>query len=158
MQRCNVGDKGDAGPAAALPWDHPQPFTVDVEVHPEDIDELDHANNAAYLRWLEQVAWAHSSSLGLDWAAYRELGVGCVVHRHELDYLAATFAGETLSAATWVTSNDGRLTLWRDFQIIRHRDRATVLRAKSRFVCVRLASGRPCRMPQVFRERYRVTV
>lgn len=141
-----------------LPWDHPDPFQLDLEVARNDIDVLQHANNTAYLRWLERVAWGHTVSLGLDWEAYQRLGVACVVRRHELDYLAATYAGEQLTAATWVSANDRRLSLWRKFQIIRPSDRKTVLRGLSHYVCVRLDNGRPCRMPPEFADGYRVMI
>ncbi|MDN5937236.1 MAG: thioesterase [Salinisphaera sp.] len=96
--------------------------------------------------------------LGLGLEDYRRLGVACVVRRHELDYLAATYAGEHLVAATWISANDGRLSLWRRYQIIRLADRKTVLRARSHFVCVRMDNGRPTRMPPEFRAVYRVMI
>lgn len=138
-------------------WEHPDPFVIDIQVRREDLDELGHTNNVAYLKWLERVAWAHSISLGLDWAAYQRLGVACVVRRHELDYLAATHAGDKLGVATWVRENDGRLSMWRGYQILRYRDGATVLEGSTHFVCVRLDSGRPCRMPAEFVEGYKVS-
>lgn len=142
---------------AGIGWDHSAPFVIDITVARDDIDHLRHANNAAYLRWLERCAWAHSESVGLDWSSYQRLGVACVVHRHELDYLAATHAGERLAVATWIKANDGRLALWRGFQIVRHDDGATVMRAASRYVCARIDTGRPCRMPREFRDGYSVT-
>lgn len=140
--------------AVRIDWDQGNPFVIELSVADDDIDHLGHANNAAYLRWLERCAWAHSESAGLDWASYQRLGVACVVHRHELDYLAATYAGQRLAAATWITANDGRLTLWRRFQIVRLEDQVTVLRAASRYVCARIDNGRPCRMPREFRDAY----
>lgn len=139
---------------ARIDWDHPQPFLIELMVEEQDIDHLKHANNAAYVRWLERCAWAHSESVGLDWSSYQRLGVAFVVHRHELDYLAATFLGQRLAVATWIQANDGRLSLWRGFQIARVADGVTVLRAKSRYVCARIENGRPCRMPPEFRECY----
>lgn len=138
-------------------WDHSAAFVLEVRVEQEDIDHLQHANNAAYLRWLERCAWAHSASVGLDWAEYQRLGIAFVVHRHELDYLAATYLGQRLAVATWVTSNDGRLALWRGFQIVRLEDSVTVLRAASRYVSIKLETGRPCRMPREFRQGYVVS-
>lgn len=122
-----------------------------------DIDALKHANNAAYLRWLEKTAWHHAEYLGMSLEEYDDLGVAVVVRRHELDYLAATYAGDELQVATWIIENDERLSLWRGFQIIRKRDSKTVLRAKSHFVSVRLDNGRPCRMPEAFKRAYAAT-
>ena len=43
-----------------MSWDLQKPFIENVQVQPEDIDELGHANNAVYVRWLERCAWQHS--------------------------------------------------------------------------------------------------
>jgi acyl-CoA thioester hydrolase len=55
-------------------------------------DAFGHTNNVAYLEWLEKVAWAHSESLGLNIAAYYNLGCGCVVRKHELNYCLPTMS------------------------------------------------------------------
>ena len=47
-------------------WDFKAPFTLSLRVLPEHIDGLEHTNNAVYVNWCEEVAWAHSESLGLD--------------------------------------------------------------------------------------------
>lgn len=136
-------------------WDVPAPFIERARVGPEHLDQFGHTNNVVYLQWLEKVAWAHSISLGLGFDAYERLGAGCVARRHELDYLAATFAGDELLLATWVHENDGRLSMWRAYQIIRVGDGKTVLRGRTHWVCVDLKTGRPKRMPAEFVNGYR---
>ncbi len=131
-------------------WDVPSPFVETVTVGPADVDRFGHANNVVYLSWLERVAWAHSRSLGLDFDAYIALGAGCVARRHELDYLAATYAGDRLWLATWVHENDFRVSMWRRYQIVRAADRKTVMRGQTHWVCVDLKTGRPKRMPREF--------
>lgn len=138
-------------------WDHTGAFIHDMVVPASDIDALEHANNSAYLRWMEQTAWLHAESLGMSWQHYQAMNVAVVVRRHELDYLGATFAGDALQVGTWIIENDERLSLWRGFQAIRKSDNKTVLRAKSHFVCVRLDSGRACRMPEEFKRAYAPT-
>lgn len=138
----------------SLDWDLPTPFVIDIEVDATDIDEYDHANNTAYLRWVEQVSWAHSKCLGLDLARYRALDRAMAVHRHELDYLAPAFEGERLKLATWIVGCDGRLTLTRRFQLIRPADGRTLLRARTRFACIELSSGRPRRLPGEYATTY----
>ncbi|HUR40477.1 MAG TPA: thioesterase family protein [Verrucomicrobiae bacterium] len=136
-------------------WEVQSPFTQPVTVQPADIDEFGHTNNVVYLSWLERVAWAHSASLGLTMADYRRIGAGCVARKHELEYLAATFVGEELVLGTWVDENDEKLSMWRAYQIIRLKDQRTVLRGRTHWVCVDLASGKPKRMPQEFVQAYR---
>ena len=136
-------------------WDVATPFTQPVTVQASDLDEFGHTNNVVYLSWLERIAWAHSISLGLSMDAYRRLGCGCVARKHELEYLAPTFAGDELEVGTWVHENDGRLTMWRAYQILRARDGKTVLRGRTQWVCVDLATGKPRRMPPEFVDGYR---
>ncbi|CAM3384834.1 acyl-CoA thioesterase [Halomonas lysinitropha] len=137
-----------------MEWDLPQPFVIEIVVAPSAIDEYEHANNAEYLRWIEQVSWAHSESLGLSLARYRELDRGMAVHRHELDYLAPAFEGDRLRLATWIIDLEGRLTLTRRFQLLRPADGRTLLRARTRFACIELSSGRPRRLPDEYRRIY----
>lgn len=135
-------------------WDVDVPFFIDITVQPSDIDRLDHVNNAVYLKYMERAAWAHTEVLGLSWDSYRALDAACVVRRHELDYLIAAMLGDQLQVATWIEKNDGRLALWRAFQMRRVSDGHTVLRGRTQYVTVRLSSGRPCRMPAEFASAY----
>lgn len=137
-------------------WDVAEPFLQPVTVQAGDLDDFGHTNNVVYLSWLERVAWAHSVSLGLSMADYRRLGAGVVARKHELEYLAPTFAGDELLLGTWVHENDGRLSLWRSYQIVRAGDGRTVLRGRTHWVCVDLRTGKPRRMPPEFVEGYRV--
>ena len=137
-------------------WDVIAPFHIDVTVAASDIDRLDHVNNAAYLRFMERAAWAHTEALGLTWKTYRALDAACVVRRHEIDYLAAAHIDQPLRIATWIESNDQRLAMWRRFQIRRDLTGATIFRAATQYVTITLSSGRPRRMPREFAEAYRV--
>jgi acyl-CoA thioester hydrolase len=137
--------------ASTFDWDVERPYVERVTVGAEHLDRFGHTNNVVYLSWLEQVAWGHSVSLGLDFDAYERIGAGCVARRHELDYLAPTFAGDRLWLATWVHENDFRLSMWRRYQIVRESDRRTVLRGQTQWVCVDMQSGKPRRMPAEFR-------
>ena len=138
-----------------IQWDVGAPFTERVMVGPEHLDRFGHTNNVQYLRWLEQVAWSHSVSLKLGFDDYERLNAGCVARRHELDYLAATFAGEELALGTWIAECDAKFTMWRAYQIVRVRDGKTVLRGRTQWVCIDMKSGRPKRMPAEFVEAYK---
>lgn len=135
-------------------WDLPTPFMIDIEVEEHSIDEYGHVNNAEYLRWIEQVSWAHSQRLGLDIDDYREHDRAMAVHRHELDYLAPAYAGDRLRMATWIVDCDGRLTLTRRFQLQRNSDACTLLRARTRFACIELSTGRARRLPKTYIDIY----
>ncbi len=136
-------------------WDVAEPFVQQVEVKSEHMDEYGHTNNVSYLKWLEDVSWAHSKAKGFGIAEYRQLGVGVVVRRHELDYLAPTYLGDSLHVATWIAENNGKVDLWRGYQVIRASDQLVVLRARTQWVCINMATGRPRRQPAEFKEAYR---
>jgi acyl-CoA thioester hydrolase len=138
----------------SLIWDRGNPHTLVMRVEPEDIDELGHANNAAYVRWMERCAWQHSQALGLGLEEYRVLNRAMVVLRHEIDYQAAAYSGDEIVVATWIITSDNKLRLTRHFQILRPADSATLLRAVSTFVCIELSTGRPRRMPAAFQSAY----
>ncbi len=140
--------------ADGLPWDTPPAHRCAAKVEAADVDGLDHCNNVSYLRWLEQAAWQHSIELGLDLDAYKRLDRAMVVRRHELDYLGAAYLGDELIVGTWLHQNDGKLSLWRKYQIIRPRDRTVLIRATTHFVCAELSTGRPKRQPEEFLRAY----
>lgn len=139
-----------------LPWDLPDPFTIDVEVTEEEIDGLGHTNNAVYLSWCDRVAWAHTEAVGLGLDDWQRLGRAMAMYGSELQLVAPSFRGERVRVGNWVVFCDGRLRASRRYQIIRLDDRVTLARVFSRFVCIDLESGRPRRMPVVFGERYHV--
>jgi len=134
-------------------WDAPSPHILPVDVQPAHIDLMQHVNNVHYLQWLEDVAWDHSSHLGLKPEDYTRLGTGVVVRRHELDYLAPALLGDRVLCATWITALD-RLSLHRRFQFVRASDGTTLLRAATHYVCVDIAGGKLRRMPALFSEVY----
>ncbi len=135
-------------------WDHPDPHMLEAVVRAEDMDGLNHTNNAVYVKWCEQVAWSHSVSLGLDLERYRALDRAMVITRSEYDYLQASREGDEIVAGTWIANWDGRLTMNRRFQVIRAGDGATLLRGAMRFACVELSTGRPRRLPPEFIDGY----
>ncbi len=85
-----------------MPSSHP--FTHTFEVAPHNIDELNHVNNVTYVRWVQDVAAAHWKAV-----ASPELRADNVwmLLRHEIDYKAQSFLGDTITAYTWVGEAKG---------------------------------------------------
>ena len=135
-------------------WDYANPFTRPAMPRPEDIDGLNHTNNAVYVQWCGKTGWAHSEALGLSLQDYQRLDRAMAIRRGEYDYLLPTQLGEALTLATWLTASDGKLTMERRFQLIRDHDQATVLRGRWELVCIELSSGRARRMPSEFCQVY----
>ena len=148
-----LGDKTDQ-----LNWDYPNPYTVEVKVLPEEIDQLGHANNRVYLNWIMTAAYTHSESLGLSVDDYLNIGAAMVAKRHELNYIAATFVNDELIIGTWIATNDNRFNSQRNYQIIRLSDDKTILRAETDWVSMNIQTGKPQRMPEEFIQCYKPTI
>lgn len=113
-----------------------------------DIDELGHVSNLVYLRWVLDVAMAHSRALGWDHPEYRALGSVFMVRRHEIDYVAQVREGESLVGETWVDD-------WRLASCIRktelRRGEQVVIRAATTWAMISLSTGRPVKIPDSIR-------
>ena len=125
---------------------------IAIVVADSDIDELGHASNIAYVRWIQDVAVAHSAAVGLDFEAYRRLGAVFFVRRHEVDYLRPVLRGERLEVRTWIDSAMAAKCK-RATEIINEAG-TVVARAMTTWGYVEMATGRPTRIPDVVRSAF----
>jgi acyl-CoA thioester hydrolase len=128
-------------------------FTHRFEVSAADIDDLGHASNVSWVRWVQDAAAAHSISIGLGLEAYRELGVLWVVRRHELDYLGAALEGQRIEMRTWVHSLKGATSLRRTL-LVRADDGVVLGRAATTWVLINALTQKPTRIPKELLSRY----
>ena len=138
-------------------WDYKNPHVMKFQVFKEDIDVLGHVNNKVYLDWCELVSWDHSKSLGVTPQTYQELRCACVVVRNKIEYLGSLFENDSVVISTWITDTDSKLKLSRLFQVIRAKDNKTVFRSNVDYACINLDTYRPTRMPDLFKEAYKIT-
>lgn len=126
-------------------------YTLSITATSADIDELGHVSNQVYLRWVLDVAMAHSAAQGWDHAAYRALGGIWVVRRHELDYLAQVMLGQEVTASTWVDS-------WKLASCVRAteitRGGQLVARAATTWAFMSIATSRPQKIPDELRAAF----
>ncbi len=138
----------------SLPWDrahvfaHAQPATAD------HCDAFDHVNNAVYVAWQDQIAWAHSTALGWPIDKIVQLGVGWVVQENRCTYEAPVTLGQTLALGTWILTNDQRLRCVRAFQFIDLAAHKTVFRGQITYVTFDLRKQRVTRMPDQLRQTF----
>ena len=90
-------------------------YQITVRVDPADIDELDHVNNAVYLRWVQEAAVAHWRAIA---SPQMQADTLWVVLRHEIDYKAPALPADHLIVTTWIGAAT-RLTFTRHTQIDR---------------------------------------
>jgi acyl-CoA thioester hydrolase len=129
------------------------PFVLEVTVQPTDIDNLKHASNLVYLRWVQEAALAHSTAMGMGEQYYLSRGQAWFVRRHEIEYLKPAFAGEALRIETRVASM-ALATSVRKTRILRGED--LICTAATDWVFVELDRGRPARIPHDVRSRFAV--
>jgi acyl-CoA thioester hydrolase len=132
-------------------------FVHSFDVSPADIDGLGHVNNIAYLRWIQEVAVAHSAAVGLDFDAYVKLGAVFVVRRHEVDYLRPVLRGDRIEARTWIDSAMAAKCL-RATDLVRVSDGERVAKAMTTWGYVDATTGRPTRIPDGVREAFGMPV
>jgi acyl-CoA thioester hydrolase len=125
-------------------------FSHVFSVAESDIDQLSHANNVAYVRWVQDVAAAHWHHLyPLTEALPPQVWV---VQEHRVRYLRSAYAAEELRASTWVADVKGasskRLT-----RIERVADGQLLCAAETQWVLLDAGSGRPVRVPGEVAER-----
>lgn len=136
-------------------WDLPYPFVARRRVDEREIDDFGHANNAAYLRWADETAWAHWQADGLTREDCRQQDRGMAVIRTLAEYSGHCRAGDMLTCAVWIALSDGRLRAERWYQFRRNDTGETVFRARTWLVSFQLSTGKPARMSADFARHYR---
>ncbi len=117
-------------------------FKLTIQVQPGDIDERNHVNNVVYLRWVQDVAYAHWITLGT-----KELtaSYNWVVLRHEIDYHSAALQGDAIEASTWIDIPEGPRQK-RYVSIRRVADGKVLASATTTWCLLDAVSGRPRRV------------
>jgi acyl-CoA thioester hydrolase len=128
-------------------------FRTRFEVLSSDVDELGHVSNVAYVRWVQDVAMAHSRAVGWPMARYRELGAVFVVRRHEIDYLKPVYGGELVELRTWIERWTAATSVRRT-QVVRVSDEVELARAVTTWALVSTESGWPQRLTPELREAF----
>ena len=125
-------------------------FTHVIEVGDSDIDALGHASNIAYVRWVQDVAVAHSEAVGLGYDGYARLGAVFVIRRHEIDYLRPALRGDRLEVRTWLGSAAAAKCL-RMTEVTNVGTGVVLARATTTWGFVDVTTGRPTRIPDAVR-------
>jgi len=128
------------------------PFELEIDVRPEDIDELGHVNNTVYLRWVQDAAvahWRHATT-----AAQQEQLIWIVV-RHEIDYKRPAMPNDAIVARTWVGSSE-RLRFDRHTEILRASDRKVLAAVRTVWVPIDPGTMRPTTVSEDIRSRFSV--
>lgn len=129
-------------------------FRLEMVASQDDIDELGHVSNVVYVRWIQDVAKAHSAAIGYDHEAYQRIGRVFVVRKHEVEYLLPAFAGEHVALITYVAWWRAAISERRT-RIIRVATDEVLVRAATQWAFVSTDNGRPRRIQPEVVEAFR---
>ncbi len=122
-------------------------------VAPQEIDRLGHANNLAYLAWMQAAALAHSAAQGWPAERYERLGTGWVVRSHEIKYLQPAYAGQNVVVRTWV-ADMGKVASTRRYKIVRSDDETLLASAATQWAFVDFETGTLRRIPEEVQQAF----
>ncbi len=120
-------------------------FSMPIDVHLADIDELNHVNNVVYLRWVQDVATAHWLKIAPPEIRERVLWV---VMRHEIDYKSAATLNTDVIAYTWVGDSIGPRSD-RYVVICDQQNGKVIAQAKTTWCMLDATSGKPKRIEEM---------
>lgn len=133
----------------------PRIYVHTFDVPAASIDALKHVNNLEYLRWMQDVASAHSAAQGWPMERYIELGAGWFVRSHAIEYLRPANEGDALTILTWV-AGFGPASSPRRYLFWRASDRQVIATAQTLWAFVDFATGRPTRIPAAVSDAFEI--
>ena len=124
-------------------------FSHNFRVAADNIDELGHVNNVAYLQWIQDIAvghWQHAATVE------QQENFIWVVVRHEIDYKKPAFENEEITATTWVGEWTA-VTCERFTEI--HRGDDLLVKGRTVWCMLDRETTRPARIASELRNRFR---
>ncbi len=128
-------------------WDSRIVYTEEIEVQAQHCDLQNHLNNVVYVQWIQDIAIAAYRSKGYSRDIDEKNRIIWFVRRHEVDYLAPAFKGETIRLATWV-ERATLSTFFRRTEFTRIIDRQLLCRAITEWCYFDAGRNRPAKIPK----------
>jgi acyl-CoA thioester hydrolase len=151
-----IDDFYPEGPPAKFPPRQPFPvapppppgaFRMRRRVSWEDIDTLQHVNNAVYMDYTNECGFQACAAFQWPWQRMTAEGFGIYLRQARLQYLQPAALGDELEITTWV-SQVRRVTSARHYTIQRVSDGALLAQVHTLGAWVDLRTGQPMRLPE----------
>ncbi len=113
----------------------------------QDIDQMQHVNNAVYLEYASECGANHVSAVGWPWERMKAAGFAIFLRSNHIQYKQPALLRDELEITTWLYQVR-RSTAMRIYTIRRASDNALLSEIHAMGVCVNLASGQPIRWPE----------
>jgi acyl-CoA thioester hydrolase len=140
-------------PFDKLPQQAHQVFTVNKRVEWQDLDPMEHVNNAVYMAYANECGFQAIAAFGWPWKRMVENGFAILLRRCQIQYIEPALLDDELVISTWA-SGVRRSTATRHYTIQRKTDDALLCQTNMLGVWVELESGRPIRIPRCFLEDF----
>lgn len=114
-------------------------YETEIEVSPEDLDELEHVNNVRYVQWIQDVSKAHWEQVVPE--SVRENMIW-VVRRHEILYKGAALQGDALRLTTYVDTFQGFISK-RIVEMRQVKTNKLIVKAQTDWCLLNKESGKP---------------
>jgi len=131
----------------------PGTFSIRRNVSWQDLDPMQHVNNAVYMAYANECGFQAIAAFGWGWQRMKEEGLAILLRRCHIQYLEPALLNDELEIATWV-SGVRRSTATRHYTIRRDGDQALLCQANMLGVWVDTTNGRPVRIPPQFIEDF----
>ncbi len=115
-----------------------------------ECDAYGHLNNANYLRWMQEAAFAASAAVGYDFARYDAIGHLWLVHETDIEYFQPLAYGDPVEIKTWVM-DFRRFRSRRAYEFTRQPAGQLAARASTDWVYVDAATLQPAIIPEDMR-------
>ena len=121
-------------------------------VKADEIDDLNHAGNYHYVKWMQHAAVSHSTAIGWSPGAYDGIGAGWVVRSHQVTYLLPAFEGDGLIIETWVADMKSATSL-RRYRILNSQGQLLAT-AETNWAFINYERQKPVRIPAEVRNSF----
>lgn len=114
-------------------------------VTPDEIDDLNHAGNFHYVKWMQYASIAHSTANGWSPQRYNELGAGWVARTHRITYLKPAYEGDQITVKSRVAKMRAAVSL-RCYEIFNEKGEM-LASAETDWAFVNYTREKPVRIP-----------
>lgn len=118
-----------------------------------ECDAYENVYYTNYLRYMQETAMDASAAAGFGAVWYASRGFVWLVRDTEIEYIEPLRYGDIVRVKTWVRNMRQALSK-RAYELYREHDNTIVARAQTDWAFIELATGRPARITQEFREAF----
>ncbi len=127
-------------------------FTYDFIVQKGAIDFNAHVNNTMYVKWMQDVAQMHSSTVGDTQEIQKEQGFMWIIKSHNIEYFHPAYENDKIFIKTWSEKYKKSASI-RKYEFT-NENGDILVKAQTLFVCLNASTLRPIKIPENIEKLY----